>query len=126
MVRFRFRLEIWFGEDALHDPATGNWSGKPHEWQYISKCNVKQNGKAKTIRTQSGEAYVYAYEVILPARTKAIPIGTRVRILDKNGVNIFDGEPMNNKSPEEAPNASYAVQGFYKSGQRFEDAKLWL
>ena len=61
-----------------------------------------------------------------PADTQPIPIGTKVRIFDSRGFNIFDRSLRTEAKPKDKDTASYPVQGFYKSGQRYENTRLWL
>ena len=62
----------------------------------------------------------------MPADTQPIPIGTKVRIFDSRGFNIFDRSLRTEAKPKDKDTASYPVQGFYKSGQRYENTRLWL
>lgn len=66
------------------------------------------------------------FEVTMPADTQPIPIGTKVRIFDSRGFNIFDRSLRTEAKPKDKDTASYPVQGFYKSGQRYENTRLWL
>lgn len=125
MIRYPHTLEIWYEEDAILNP-DGSWTEGAHEWRFVSRCNARQNGQAKQIKGQNGQVFLYAYEVTMPAATRPIPIGTRVRIFDRHGINIFDHTRRTEAGPTEMDTASYPVQGFYKSGQRYEDTKLWL
>lgn len=117
MVRFPYTLEMWYEEDATQNP-DGSWAEGAHEWRTVGKCNAYQNGQAQTIMGQN--------EVTMPANTQPIPIGTKVRIFDNRGYNIFDHAPHTDDRPKEKGTASFPVQRFYKSGQRYEDTKLWL
>ena len=121
MIRFPYTLEMWYEEDATLNP-DGSWTEGAHEWRTVGKCNARQNGKAQQIKGQHGDAFLYSFEVTMPSNTQSIPIGTKVRIFDSHGFNIFDRTPR----IEARPTASYPVQGFYKSGQRYEDTRLWL
>ena len=89
MVRFPYTLEMWYEEDASQNP-DGSWIEGAHEWRVIGRCNARQNGRAQQIKGQNGDAFLYSFEVTMPADT------------------------------------SYPVQGFYKSGQRYENTRLWL
>ncbi len=75
---------------------------------------------------QNGDAFLYSFEVTMPADTQPIPIGTKVRIFDSRGFNIFDRSLRTEAKPKDKDTASYPVQGFYKSGQRYENTRLWL
>lgn len=125
MIRFPFTLEMWYEEDATKNP-DGSWTEGAHEWRLVGKCNARQNGKAEMIKGQNGESFLYSFEVMMPATTQPIPIGTKVRIFDSRGFNIFDRTPRTDLKPASKDTASYPVQGFYKSGQRYEDVRLWL
>lgn len=125
MVRFPYTLEMWYEEDASQNP-DGSWIEGAHEWRVIGRCNARQNGRAQQIKGQNGDAFLYSFEVTMPADTQPIPIGTKVRIFDNRGFNIFDRSPHTEAKPKDRDTASYPVQGFYKSGQRYEDTRLWL
>ena len=127
MKRFPYILEMWYEEDAVpeKDGAPG-WIEGIGEWRFVCRCNARQNGQARMVKGQNGEAFLYSFEVIMPADTQPIPIGTKVRIFDNRGFNIFDRTPHTDTRPKEKDTASYPVQGFYKSGQHYEDTKLWL
>lgn len=126
MIRFPYILEMWYEEDAMQDPDTGEFIEGAHEWRTVGKCNARQNGQARMVKGASGEAFLYSYEVIMPVRTSPIPLKTKVRIIDSNGINIFNHKPRNDNEPSALDNATYPVQGFYQSGQRYEDTKIWL
>lgn len=119
MIRFPHTLEMLYEEDASLKP-DGSWTDATHEWRVVGRCNAIPNGKAQEIRGQNGKSFAYAFEVTMPANTPPVPLGTKVRILDNRGRNIFDGMPTDDSS------ASYTVLGFYKSGQRYEYTKLWV
>ncbi len=125
MIRYPHTLEMWCEEEGTLNP-DGSWTEGPHKWQVVSKCNARQNGQARQVKGLNGEAFLYSFEVVMPANTQPIPIGTKVRIFDGRGFNIFDQTPHTDERPKEKDTASYPVQGFYKSGQRYEDTKLWL
>lgn len=116
---------MWYEEDATQNP-DGSWVEGAHEWRVVGRCNARQNGQAQQIKGQNGDAFLYTFEVTMPADTQPIPIGTKVRIFDSRGCNIFDRSPHTEAKPKDRDTASYPVQGFYKSGQRYEDTKLWL
>lgn len=125
MVRFPYTLEMWYEEDASQNP-DGLWIEGAHEWRVIGRCNARQNGRAQQIKGQNGDAFLYSFEVTMPADTQPIPIGTKVRIFDSRGFNIFDRSLRTEAKPKDKDTASYPVQGFYKSGQRYENTRLWL
>lgn len=119
-------MQIWREEDAKQDPETGDWIEGEHQWMYFCRCNARQNGKATMIRGQNGESFLYSYEIILPPDVKPIPIGTKVRITDNKQINIFSYAPNGNTSEIGDSDSYYAVKGFYLSGQKNENNKLWL
>ena len=118
MVRFPYTLEMWYEEDASQNP-DGSWIEGAHEWRVIGRCNARQNGRAQQIKGQNGDAFLYSFEVTMPADTQPIPIGTKVRIFDSRGFNIFDRSLRTEAKPKDKDTASYPVQGFYKSRQPF-------
>ena len=87
MVRFPYTLEMWYEEDASQNP-DGSWIEGAHEWRVIGRCNARQNGQAQQIKGQNGDAFLYSFEVTMPANTQPIPIGTKVRIFDSRGFRI--------------------------------------
>lgn len=110
MVRFPYTLEVSHEDEAIRNP-DGSYTEGSRQWRKACRCNARQNGKARQIKGQNGQAFIYSYEVIMPANAESVPIGTIVRILDsRRNASIFQGR----------------VQGFYKSGQRNEDTRLWL
>lgn len=123
MIRFPYTLEMWYEDDATLNP-DGSWTEGVHQWRIVGKCNVRQNGQARQIKGQNGDSFLYSFEVTMSANTQPIPIGTKVRVFDNRGFNIFDRTPHFGDKLNDT--ASYPVQGFYKSGQRNEDARLWL
>lgn len=135
MVRYPYTLEIWHEEDATQNP-DGSWTDGFAQWRTVGRCNARQVNGARQINGQNGEAFFYSFEVVMPANTQPIAIGTRVRIIDNTGRNIFDRSGLNNPEDCQSPNCrltdevldtvSYQVKGFYKSGQRYEDTRLWL
>lgn len=125
MIRYPYTLEMWCEDDGTLNP-DGSWVVGAHKWRVVGKCNARQNGQARQVKGLNGETFLYSFEVTMPANTQPIPIGTKVRIFDSRGFNIFDRTPRTNGEPKEKDTASYPVQGFYKSGQRYEDTKLWL
>ncbi len=125
MVRYPYTLEMWHEEDAVLNP-DGSWTEGAHEWIKAGRCNAKQNGQAKQVRGQNGSAFLYSFEITMPANTDPIPLGTQVRVFDRKGINIFDQTKRNEGKPQKDSTASYPVQGFYKSGQRNEDVRIWI
>ena len=110
-VRFPYTLEMWYEEDASQNP-DGSWIEGAHEWRVIGRCNARQNGRAQQIKGQNGDAFLYTFEVTMPAVTLPIPIGTKVRIFDSRGFNIFDRSLRTEAKPKDKDTASYPVQGF--------------
>lgn len=125
MIRYPYTMDIWYEEDAVLNP-DGTFTEGAHEWRTVGRCNARQNGQAQQVKGANGEAFLYSYEVIMPSNTEPIPLGTQVRIIDRNGINIFDHRPKSDAEPNKDSSDTYAVQGFYKSGQRYEATRLWL
>lgn len=125
MVRYPYILEYWHEEDAQQMP-DGSWSEGDGSWARLGSCNARRNAIASKIQGVDGVAYTYAYEVVMPPRTRPLPIGTKVRIIDRrNGANIFDAMPQS--GCQCSPSGSYyTVRGFYRSGQSHQDITLWL
>lgn len=112
MIRFPYILQRW-----NHDT---------DEWQTVSRCNARYDGKARFIESPNGKVIEYTYEVIMPQNVLPLEENEEVRILDRYGKNIFDhriGVPVSSLLED---SVSYPVQGFYKSGQRYEYTKIWL
>lgn len=110
MVRYPYILEVSYEDEAILNPDCSYTEGS-RQWRKAYRCNARQNGKARQIKGQNGQAFIYSYEVTMPANAEPISIGTIVRIIDsRRNVSIFQGR----------------VQGFDKSGQRNEDTRLWL
>lgn len=127
MIRFPYTLEMWHEEEATQDPETGAYAeGTVNEWRIVGKCNARQNGQARTVKGQDGSAFLYAYEVVMPSTTPPIAFNTRVRIYDRNGINIFDQEPRCEDSPDSSVSRSYPVKGFCRSGQPNQNVTIWL
>lgn len=112
---------MWYEEDATLNP-DGSWTEGRGEWRVLGRCNAQQNGQAREVRGENGQAFLYSFEVTMPANTPPIKLGTQVCIFDSRGINIFD----HTRRTEDGKGKSYPVQGFYKSGQRYENTKLWL
>ena len=125
MIRYPYTIEMLYEDDSIRNP-DGTYPEVASEWRIVGKCNARQNGQAQKIQGANGNSFMYSYEVIMPPNVDPIPIGTQVRIIDKNGVNIFDRRPDNDFNQENINNSTYQVQGFYKSGQQYEDTRLWL
>lgn len=124
MVRFPYILDMWYEEDATTDPETGMPIEGAHEWIQVSRCNARQNGKAIEMKGADGKAFLYSYEIVMPPQVEPIPLGTKVRVVRNDGINIFSNKPI---SESDQPGTGvYEVQGFYKSGQKHEDTKLWV
>ncbi len=112
MIRFPYILQRW-----NHDT---------DEWQTVSRCNARYDGKARFIESPNGKVIEYTYEVVMPQNVLPLEENEEVRILDRCGKNIFDhriGVPVSSSLED---SVSYPVQGFYKSGQRYEYTKIWL
>lgn len=119
MRRYPYTLEMLHEEDAvLQDD--GTWSEGWSEWETVCRCNVNQNGNAREVTQSDGTVRVYSFEVIMPSMQRPLPTNARVRIVDHNGYNIFDGKP------KEVSQASYCVISNKLPKQRGEKAKLWL
>lgn len=125
MIRYPYTLDIWHEEDAVLNP-DGTFTEGTHEWRTVGRCNARQNGQAQMVKGANGQDFLYSYEVTMPSNTEPIPLGTQVRIIDRNGINIFDHRPKSDAEPKKDNSETYQVQGFYKSGQRYEDTRLWL
>lgn len=123
MVRYPFTLEYLYETDAIQRP-DGSWQEGVQEWRSAGKCNAHQNSNARTITAQNGEVYAYSFEIVMPSDSCPITIGTPVRVLDAYGNNIFAQQLCN--SDKETSEASYAVKGYYRSGQRYAKTKLWV
>ena len=112
MIRFPYTLQRW-----NHDT---------NEWLTVTKCNARYDGKARFIESPNGQVIRYTYEVVMPANVLPIEENEEVRILDRCGKNIFDHRPDSLIGTTLKDSVSYPVQGFYKSGQRYEYTKIWL
>ena len=102
------------------------WNHNTDEWQTVSRCNARYDGKARFIESPNGKVIEYTYEVVMPQNVLPLEENEEVRILDRCGKNIFDhrlGAPIGSTLED---SVSYPVQGFYKSGQRYEYTKIWL
>lgn len=119
MRRYPYTLEMLCEEDAILN-ADGSWTEGVNEWIYVCPCNVHQNGRAQEISLSDGSLKVYSFEVIMPPTQRPIPTNTQVRIVDYNGINIFDGKPKNESK------ISYRVLSNNLPKQRHEKSKLWL
>lgn len=112
MIRFPYTLQ--------------RWNSATEEWQTVSRCNARYDGKTRFIESPNGKAIEYTYEVIMPANVRPIEENEEVRILDRHGKNIFDRRPDTPVGSTLEDSVSYPVQGYFKSGQRYEYTKLWL
>ena len=119
MRRYPYTLEMLYEEDAILN-SDGSWSEGVREWRYVCPCNAHQNGKAHEISLSDGSLKVYSFEVTMPSQQKPIPSNTKVRIVDYNGINIFDGKPKKESI------ISYRVLSNNLPKQRHEKSKLWL
>lgn len=119
MRRYPYTLEMLYEEDAVLN-SDGSWSEGVRKWCRVCPCNASQNGRAHEISLSDGTLKVYSFEVIMPPPQLPIPVNTKVRIVDHNGYNIFDGKPK-----EQSP-TSYSVISNKIPKQRGEKAKLWL
>ncbi len=83
-----------------------------------------KNGRAQQIKAKR-DAFLYSFGGYDACRYTANSIGTKVRIFDSRGFNIFDRSLRTEAKPKgHAHTASYPVQGFYKSGQRYEKHEI--
>ena len=119
MKRYPYMLEMLYEEDAILN-ADGSWTEGRNEWISVCRCNAEQNGSAREVAQSDGTVRVYSFEVTMPPTQRPIPTNRRVRIIDHNGYNIFDGKPK-----EQSP-ISYSVISNKIPKQRGEKAKLWL
>lgn len=119
MRRYPYTLEMLYEEDAILNE-DGSWTEGKSEWIEVCKCNAEQNGNAREVTQSDGTLKVYSFEVTMPSFQKPIPVNTKVRIIDQNGYNIFDGKPRDMSA------ASYGVISNKLPKQRLEKSKLWL
>lgn len=121
MVRYPYILEMWKEAEAvLNDD--GSWTEGKARWCYVCRCNARRGGSALERSGVDGKAFVYSYEVIMPATAPTIPLGTKIRILDRHEANILENAPC---QCEQGQN-TYRVKGFDRSGQRFQNVRLWV
>lgn len=125
MVRYPYKLEKWVEEEGVQNP-DGSWAEGSGSWVFAGKCNARHNGNAQTVKGYNGEVVVYSYEVVMPSTTAYIPKGTPVRIYDKHNRNFFDKSAHSDDAPINGDTGVMYVEDFYESGQRNEDARLWL
>ncbi|MBD5584120.1 MAG: hypothetical protein HDQ88_03490 [Clostridia bacterium] len=102
----------------------GSWTEGAHGWRTLCRCHACRLGETREVKGAHGQTHLCAFEVTLPASVEPLPVGTPVRIFDSRGLNLFDRSPRTDAPPQAS--ASYPVRGFYKSGARYEYAKLWL
>lgn len=121
MVRYPYTLEAWFEENATLNP-DGSFTEGHAEWVKWCKCNAHSNGRAQEAVGANGKVIVYSFEVIVPSNAKRLADGTKVRIIDREGNNIFNGEPRT----ESQVDTFYTVQGYDPTGQRHQQRKIWL
>ena len=119
MRRYPYTLEMLYETDAILN-SDGSWTEGVSKWVYVCPCNASQNGRAQEISLSDGSLKVYSFEVTMPSTQKPIPINTQVRIVDYNGINIFDDKP------KEESAVSYRVLSNKLPKQRHEKSKLWL
>lgn len=122
MVRYPFYLEYLYEADAVQLP-DGSYQEGAREWRSAGRCNAVQNTSARTITAQNGEARAYSYEITRPAGACPIQEGTPVRVLDRDGNNIF---AMLCPHDGDISEASYAVQGNDPRSQRYAKTRLWV
>lgn len=108
--------------DAVQLP-DGSYKEGVKEWRKAGRCNAVQNTNARTITTQNGEVRTYSYEITRPAGACPIAEGTPVRVLDRDGNNIFAMQCTQSGEPSDA---SYAVQGNDPRNQRYAKTRLWV
>ena len=66
------------------------WNHNTDEWQTVSRCNARYDGKARFIESPNGKVIEYTYEVVMPQNVLPLEENEEVRILDRCGKNIFD------------------------------------
>lgn len=79
MIRFPYTLQ--------------RWNSATEEWQTVSRCNARYDGKARFIESPNGKAIEYTYEVIMPANVRPIEENEEVRILDRHGKTYSTAAP---------------------------------
>lgn len=126
MIRYPYTLEKWYEEDATQDPETGEWIEGAHEWRIVGKCNIHQNGQAREVRGQDGNAFMYAYQINMAHGTSPIPYETPVRVYDRTGINYFDHKLRNADDPDLNTSRTYPVNGFDPGSQKNQDVTIWL
>lgn len=126
MVRFPYSIEVLIEHEAKQKQ-DGSWLEGEAQWCGVGRCNARQNGAANEVVGNNGKTFVYSYEIVMPANSVIIPIGTHIRIKDNKGRNIFNNlrKPSCACSNNEE-DTTYQVIGCYKSGQRNEDITLWV
>ena len=112
-------LEMLYEEDAILND-DGSWTEGRNEWISVCRCNAEQNGSAREVAQSDGTVKVYSFEVTMPPTQRPIPVHAKVRVVDHNGYNIFDG------IYKEQSLTSYRVLSSKIPKQRGEKAKLWL
>lgn len=121
MVRYPYTLEVWDEADATLNP-DGSFTEGHAEWVEHCKCNAHSNGRAQEAVGANGKVIVYSFEVVVPSNASRLTDGAKVRIIDRNGNNIFDGEPKT----DDKGASFYSVLGYDPTGQRHQQRKLWL
>lgn len=121
MVRYPYTLEVWHEEEATLNP-DGSFTEGHAEWVSHCRCNAHSNGRAQEAVGSNGKVIIYSFEVIVPSNAGRLAEGAKVRIIDRYGNNIFDGEPRT----EGERDTYYTVQGYDPTGQRNQQHKIWL
>lgn len=127
MVRYPYTIEALIEQEAKQNQ-DGSWFEGEAQWCCLGRCNARQNGAANEVVGNNGKTFVYAYEIVMPANSALIPIGTHIKIKDNKGHNIFNNtlEHSCTCNDNEEIDTTYQVIGYYKSGQRNEDITLWV
>lgn len=121
MVKYPHILEVWREEDATLNP-DGSFTEGRAEWVEHCRCNAHSNGKAQEAVGANGKVITYTYTVRLPSTAGRLEDGTKVRVIDLDGNNLFNGEPKT----EDKGAAFYSVQGYDPTGQRHQQRRIWL
>lgn len=61
------------------------WNHNTDEWQTVSRCNARYDGKARFIESPNGKVIEYTYEVVMPQNVLPLEENEEVRILDRCG-----------------------------------------
>lgn len=119
MKRYPYMLEMLSEEEAILND-DGSWVEGHSEWISVCRCNAEQNGSAREVAQSDGTVKVYSFEVTMPPAQRPIPVNVKVRVVDHDGYNIFDG------IHKELSLTSYRVLSNKIPKQRGEKAKIWL